>query len=381
MRKVNIAMIGYKFMGKAHSYGYKNLPLFFGPQFQPVMKVICGRDEAGVKAAAEQYGWQEWATDWRKVVARDDIDLVDVGSNDNTHAEISIAAARAGKIVVCEKPMATSLAEARQMLAAVKEAGVKHMLAFNFRRIPAITLARQFIEEGKIGRICHWRASWLSDWIMPEGFPLVWRLQKGNVGSGPLGDLGAHVVDLARFLVGEVDEVVGMWETFRKERPLADDPTRTGQVTVDDAALFLARFTSGALGSFEVTRYAGGNRQRFGLEINGDRGSLRFNFNYFSELHYFSWDDPPREQGFKVIYVGDPQHPYAANWWPNGHFTHYGSLFVNQAYELFKALANDEMPVPNFEDGVRCQAVLEAVEKSIQERRWVRPADLPGAVT
>ncbi len=378
MRKLNVGLIGYKFMGKAHSYGYKNLPLFFGPQYQPVMKVICGRNEEAVKAAAEQYGWEEYATDWQTVIERDDIDLIDVSTPGDTHRDISIAAARAGKNVICEKPLANNLAEAEEMLAAVQEAGVKHMTAFNFRRIPAVTLAKEFIEEGKLGRIYHWRATWLSDWIVDPGFPLVWRLQKDKAGSGALGDIGSHIVDLARYLVGEIEAVVGMTETFVKERPLLDDPTKRGQVTVDDAALFLARFESGAIGSFEATRFAGGDKERVGFEINGSKGCLRFNYNYFNELHFFSWEDPPREQGFKTIYVGDERHPYVKHWWPNGHFIHYGSLFVNQAYELVKALANDEMPVPNFEDGVKCQAVLEAVERSVEEERWIRPAELSG---
>ncbi len=376
MKEINIGLIGYKFMGKAHSYGYKNLPLFFGPEYQPVLKVICGRNEAALKAAAKQFGWEEYETDWRKVVERADVDLIDVSSPGYLHAEMSIAAAQAGKDVICEKPLANNLAEAREMLAAVEEAGVKHMIAFNFRRIPAVALAKEFIEEGRLGRICQWRATWLSDWVMSEDLPLVWRLQKDKAGSGALGDIGSHIIDLARFLVGDIESVVGMWETFKKERPLMDDPTKSGQVTVDDAVIFLARFENGVIGSFEATRYAGGDKERVGFEINGEKGSLRFNYNYFNELHFFSWEDPPREQGFKTIYVGDPAHPYVKNWWPNGHFIHYGSIFVNQAYELFKALAHNEMPVPNFEDGVQCQAVLEAVEKSIAEQRWVRPAEL-----
>ncbi|MGQ9627685.1 MAG: Gfo/Idh/MocA family protein [Anaerolineae bacterium] len=376
MQDINVGLIGYKFMGKAHSLGYLNLPLIFGSDYRVGMKVLCGRDEEAVRAAAQNYGWEGWETDWRKVVEREDINLVDVSTPGDTHAEISIAAARAGKNIICEKPLANNLSEAKEMLAAAQEAGVKHMVAFNFRRIPAVALAREFIQEGKLGQIYHWRATWLSDWLMSRDFPLVWRLEKEKAGSGSLGDIGSHVVDLARFLVGEIEEVIGTWETFCKERPLVEDPTKKGRVTVDDATLFLARFANGAIGSFEVTRFAGGNKERVGFEINGEKGSLRFNYNYFNELHYFSWDDPPREQGFKVIYVGDPQHPYVRNWWPNGHFEHYGSLFVNQAYELVRSLQAGEMPTPNFEDGVECQAVLEAVEKSIRERSWVRPADL-----
>jgi predicted dehydrogenase len=228
MREINVALIGTRFMGKAHSFGYKALPIFFETRLRPVMKVICGRDEAGTRQAAERYGWQEWSTDWQAVVARPDIHLVDISSSGEMHRPMALAAAQAGKDILCEKPLGNNLAEAQEMLDAVEKAGVKHMTAFNFRTIPAITLAHELIQEGKLGEIYHWRAHWLSDWIMNPDFPLVWRLQADKAGLGSLGDIGAHVVDLARWLVGEIGEVVGMAETFIKERPLVGDPARGG---------------------------------------------------------------------------------------------------------------------------------------------------------
>lgn len=250
------------------------------------------------------------------------------------------------------------------------------MTAFCNRRVPAIALAKELIEEGKLGEIYQWRATWLSDWPMAPTFPLVWRMRKEKAGFGALTDIGSHATDLARYLVGEIEQVVGMTATFIKERPLPDDPSRKGPVTVDDAALFLARFANGAIGSFEVTRFAGGNKERLGFQINGSKGSLRFDLNRMNELEYFSWEDSPRVQGFRTIFVGHEQHPYGENWWPQGHQIGYGELFVNQAYELMNALAEDRMPVPSFEDGVRCQAVLEAVARSVAEERWVNVEEL-----
>jgi len=369
MKPLNIGMIGYGFMGKAHSFGYANLPLIYGPQYQVTRKVICGRNPEEVQKAAVQFGWDEWETDWRKVVARPDIDLIDISSTGHTHAEIAIAAAQAGKNILCEKPLANNLADARRMLEAVQKAGVKHMTGFSFRRVPAITLAKQMIDEGKVGRVYHWRAVWLCDWIMPEGFPLVWRLQKDKAGTGALGDIGAHIVDMANYLVGPIGEVVGTWETFRKERPLEHDRTKTGLVTVDDGAAFLARFKNGAIGTFETTRFAAGNKDRFIIEVNGDKGSLRFNYNNSSVLDYFNAADSAREGGFKAIYVGNSTHPYA--WWQNVLPVGYGDTFVNEMYELVDALQKGRNPEPGFDVGVQVQAVIEAVETSIANRGWV----------
>ena len=369
--RLSVGLIGYKFMGKAHTFGYANLPLIYGPQYQVTRKVICGRNAEAVQTAAAQLEWEEWDTDWRRVVERPDIDLVDISTPGDSHAEIAIAAAQSGKHILCEKPLANNLADAKKMLEVVRQAGVKHMTNFNFRRLPAVTLAKELIDEGRVGDIYQWRASVLSDWLVPEDFPLVWRLQKDRAGSGALGDIGAHIIDLAHYLVGDISAVNGMWETFRTERPLVNDPTQKGQVSVDDAALFLARFENGAIGSFEVTRFAGGNKDVYSFEVNGDKGSLRYNYHQGSVLEYFSRDDPERIAGWRSIFAGSPQHTYSSDWWPNGHIIHYGETFVSQMYELVRAIHEGRNPDPDFEVGVRNQAVLEAVERSIVEGQWV----------
>ncbi len=376
-KKINIALIGYKFMGKAHSHAYRDMPMFFDVDAIPVMKVICGRNEEAVKKVANQFGWQEYETSWEKLMKREDIDLVDISTPGDTHKEIAIAAARAGKDIFCEKPLANSLAEAKQMLEAARKAGVKHMVAFNYRRVPAIGLAKQLIEADKLGRIYHYRATYLQDWLVDPEFPLAWRLQKERAGSGPHGDLNSHIIDLAHYLIGEIDKVIGMKETFIKKRPLeevsselsATSGKKYGEVTVDDAALFLAKFKEGALGSFEASRFAAG-RKNFEIEINGSKGSLAFNFERVNELEYYSKEDNQNEQGFKTILV--TEHPYIKALWPAGHIIGYEHTFIHEVYELMQAIAKDEMPSPDFEDGVKCQAVLEAVERSIAEERWVR---------
>ena len=263
------------------------------------------------------------------------------------------------------------------MLEAARKAGVKHMVAFNYRRVPAIGLAKQLIEADKLGRIYHYRATYLQDWLVDPEFPLAWRLQKERAGSGPHGDLNSHIIDLAHYLIGEIDKVIGMKETFIKKRPLeevsselsATSGKKYGEVTVDDAALFLAKFKEGALGSFEASRFAAG-RKNFEIEINGSKGSLAFNFERVNELEYYSKEDNQNEQGFKTILV--TEHPYIKALWPAGHIIGYEHTFIHEVYELMQAIAKDEMPSPDFEDGVKCQAVLEAVERSIAEERWVR---------
>ena len=370
MKKINVGMIGYKFMGKAHSHAYFDMPKFFVSEAVPVMKAICGRDEKALKEAAEMYGWESYETDWREVVGRDDIDLVDISTPNNTHCEMAVSAARAGKHILCEKPLAMNVAEAKEMLDEVNGAGVKHMVCFNYRFVPAIGLAKRLIEEGRLGEIYHFRATYLQDWIVDPGFPFVWRHQKEVSGSGAHGDLNAHIIDLARFLVGEVDEVVGMWETFIKER--ADDEGKKHKVTVDDATLFLARFKNGPIGSFEATRFATGRRNFNRIEINGSKGSLVFNFERMNELEFFSKDDPEYAQGFKTILATEPSHPYMNAWWPPGHIIGYEHTFVNLVYEFMSSIAEDKIPHPNFLDGLKCQEVLEAVENSIKERKWVK---------
>ncbi len=377
---IGIGLVGYKFMGKAHSNAYLNVARFFDLPRPPVMKAICGRSEAAVREVAERWGWESVETDYRKLVQRDDIDLVDVATPNNTHADIAIAAAKAGKHVVCEKPLAMNADQARKMLQAVRKAGVKHMVSFNYRRIPAIALAKKLIEEGELGRIFHVRAVYLQDWIVSPEFPLVWRLRRELAGSGAHGDLNAHIVDLARYLVGEFSAVVGMSETFVKERPLEAEASglsargrkKKGKVTVDDTVLFLARFRSGAVGSFEATRFAIGRKNAERIEINGEKGSLSFNFERMNELEFFSAKDPGDRQGFKTILATEPVHPYVSAYWPPGHVIGYEHTFVNQAADLLTGIARNRKLSPDFEDGLRCQQVLDAVVESAKTKRWVK---------
>lgn len=384
---INVGLVGYSFMGKAHSHAYHDMAFFF-PEAKayPAMKAICGRNKSAVSAACTQFGWEGYETDWRKLVARDDIDLVDVSTPGDTHREIAIGAAEAGKHVFCEKPLANDLSEAREMLDAVQKAGVKNMVAFNYRRVPAVTYAKQLIEEGKIGKVYHWRAVYLQDWIMDPEFPLVWRLQKDKAGSGPHGDLNAHIIDLARYLVGEISEVVGMCETFIKKRPLVGEidaalgakaSEKKGSVTVEDAMLFLARFENGALGSFESTRFAGGRKNHNRFEINGSKGSIVFNLEKMNELQYMNLEDDSGVQGFREIIVNDnAAHPYMSAWWPPGHIIGWEHTFIHEVYDLMNAIAEDQPVYPDFAEGVKVQAVLEAVMKSVEERTWVKVAEM-----
>lgn len=381
MKELRIGMVGYKFMGKAHSHAYRDLPMFFPNTVKPIMQAICGRNEAAVREAASQFGWQSWETDWRELVKRDDIDLIDINAPSDAHKEIAIEAAAHGKHLLCEKPLALTLSDAREMLQAAEEAGVKHMISFNYRFVPAVQLAKKLIDEGRLGRVYHFRAWFLQDWLTDPEFPLVWRLQKDIAGSGAHGDLGAHLIDLAHYLLGDMTEVVGMNETFVKERPIPSAMTglsasksgdgAKGNVTVDDACLFMTKFADGALGSFEATRYATGHRCTNAFEINGSKGSVKFDFERMNELQVYFTDDADDVQGFRRVLATDPAHAYMEAWWPPGHTIGYEHTFIHEVYELMEALREDRMPVPNFHDGVKCQAVLEAVERSIAERRWV----------
>lgn len=382
-KKVNVGLVGYKFMGKAHSHAYHDVAMFFDMDAEPVMKCICGRDEKGVKAAAEKFGWESYETDWKKLVQRDDIDLIDICTPTNMHNEIAIAAAAAGKHIICEKPLAMELEEAQEMWDAVDEAGVINMVNFNYRRAPAIALAKKMIEDGTLGKIYHFRGVYLQDWILSPDFPIVWRLDKSVAGSGSHGDLNAHIIDIARYLVGDFDRVVGMEETFIKERPISDsgmdgklsatatDKSVKGEVTVDDATLFLARFENGALGSFEATRFAAGRKNYNRFEINGSKGSIVFNLERMNELEYYNVDDPEGLQGFRLIQATDPSHPYMQAWWPPAHIIGYEHTFIHQVYELTQAIASGKQVSPNFEDGLECQMVLDAVKRSIPNEGWV----------
>ena len=378
---IKVGLIGYKFMGKSHSNAYRQVGAFYDVPLRPEMTVICGRDEAAVSKEADRLGWREYSTDWRAVVARPDIGLIDISTPGDSHYDIAIAAAEAGKHILCEKPLANSLEEARAMQAAVERAGVVAMVNFNYRRVPAIQLAKQLIDGGHIGEIRHWRGVYLQDWIVDPEFPLVWRLQKHLAGSGSLGDIGAHSIDLARFLVGEIDEVCGMLKTFIKERPLpaevtgltASAGTERGEVTVDDAALVLARFRNGAVGTFEATRFATGRRNHNCFEINGSRGSIVFDLERMNELQFFSLDDPPEAQGFRTILVTEGVHKYMSAWWPPGHIIGWEHTFTHGVLDLINGIVANQSPAPTFADGVACQSILDAVERSANGGGWVKP--------
>jgi predicted dehydrogenase len=383
--EIGVGLVGYKFMGRTHSNAYRQVSHFFDVDPVPRMRAICGRDEAGVREAAAKLGWEGYETDYRTLVARDDIGLVDVATPGDTHHDVVLAALAAGKHVLCEKPLANSLDEAREMLAAAKRAGVVAMVNFNYRRVPAVQFAQQLIANGRIGEVRHWRAVYLQDWINDPEFPLVWRLRREVAGSGALGDIGAHIVDLAHFLIGPITEVIGTMDTFIRERPVetasaggaglsAAAGQQMGQVTVDDATTFLARFASGATGTFEGTRLAPGRRNYNSFEVNGSNGSIAFNLERLNELQVFFADDPAGLQGFRTINVTEADHPYAAAWWPAGHIIGYEHTFVHAIKDLLDGIHAGQTPAPTFEDGFRCQAVLDAVEQSAASRTWTAPA-------
>ena len=381
-RKINVGMVGAAFMGKAHSVGYRDVAFAF-PEVKavPVMKEIAAITQAEADAAGKQFGWERASEGYEKVVNAKDIQLIDICTGNNTHKEIAVAAAANGKHVFCEKPMAMNVAECKEMIKGVEKAGVIHMVDFNYRRVPAVELARQMVEKGMIGKPYHFRAAYLQDWIMDPNFPLVWRLKKELSGSGVHGDLNAHIIDLARYLCGEFDSVCGLMETFIKKRPELAAATgglgakaaeKMGEVTVDDAALFIARFKNGAVGSFESTRFAGGNRNSNRFEINGSDGSIRFNLERLNELEYFNRNDKPGMQGWKTILVTDPPHPFIKGWWPAGHIIGWQHTFVHQVFTLMNGIATRKNPAPSFYDGLKCQAVLEAVEESANSGKWVK---------
>lgn len=386
MKQLNFGLVGYKFMGKAHSNAIARLPMFFDCGAEIGMKAICGRDEEWVAQAAKQLGWDGYETSWEKLVTRDDLDIIDITAPSNMHKVIAIAAAENGKHIFCEKPLALNLADAREMLETVQRTGVKHQIGFNYRFAPAIQLAKKIITDGKLGTIRHVRASYLQDFITDPEFPLVWRLQKDICGSGSLGDLGAHFIDLARFLVGDFKSVMGMQKTFIKSRPLvermegltaaaqADAPR--GEVDVDDGTVFIAEFENGALGVFEATRFSAGHKNDLFIEVSGDKGSIKFTFERMNELQYFSADDEEGLQGFRLIQASEGVHPYMTHWWPVGHVIGYEHTFVHEMYEFVQSIVGDKPTCPNFADGVECSRVIEAVELSSQRRAMVDIASL-----
>lgn len=379
-KTMNIGLVGTKFMGKAHSNAYLKVARFFDVDPQPVMKAVCGRHAEETAEFANRFGWQSHESDWRKLCQRQDIDVVDVSTPGNLHHDIAVAAAKAGKHVYCEKPLAFNLKDARAMLDAVRQAGVVHMVNFNYRVVPALALAQQMIQAGEIGEIRHFRATYLQDWLVDPKFPMNWRLRKEAAGSGAHGDLNAHHVDMARYLVGEIAEVVGMQKTFITERPAegrsagltATAGEGTEKVTVDDATLFLAKFANGALGSFEATRMAPGRKNYNRVEINGSRGSLVFNFEEMNVLEFYNCADPTGRQGFRRIMATEGVHPYVSAWWPPGHVLGYEHTFVHAVYELMNAINGKKTRMADFHDGAQCVAVLDAVEQSISDGRWTK---------
>ncbi|MFB7334355.1 Gfo/Idh/MocA family oxidoreductase [Streptomyces adustus] len=374
---LRVGMVGYAFMGAAHSQGWRTAGRVFDLPRQPVLAVLCGRDGAAARTAADRLGWAAVETDWRALIARDDVDLVDICTPGDSHAEIALAALAAGKHVLCEKPLANTVDEAVTMTRAADEAygrGRLAMVGFNYRRVPATALARRMVADGRLGTLRHVRVAYLQDWLTDPGFPLTWRLRKELAGSGALGDLGAHIVDLAQYLAGErLAGVSALTETFVRERPLpggagsgltAMPAAGTGTVTVDDAALFTGRFASGALASFEATRYATGRKNALRIELNGERGSLCFDLERLNELWFHDATDPGAEAGFRRILVTEPDHPYIDAWWPPGHGLGYEHTFVHQVRDLVHAIDEGRRPDPSFADGLQVQRVLAAVEES-----------------
>ncbi|MBT2392247.1 Gfo/Idh/MocA family oxidoreductase [Streptomyces sp. ISL-1] len=374
---LGVGMVGYAFMGAAHSQGWRTVGRVFDLPLRPVLAAIGGRDEAAVRAAAAKHGWASAESDWRDLVTRDDVQLVDICTPGDSHAEIAIAALEAGKHVLCEKPLANSVAEAEAMVAAAERArqrGQLAMVGFNYRRVPAMAYARRLIAEGRLGTLRHVRVSYLQDWLVDPQFPLTWRLKREHAGSGALGDLGAHIVDLAQYLAGEpLVGVSALSETFVRERPLpagasaglsAPGGAERGPVTVDDAALFTGRLASGALASFEATRMAAGRKNALRLEINGELGSLAFDLERLNELSFHDHTEPAASSGFRRILVTESEHPYLQAWWPPGHGLGYEHTFAHQARDLVVAIATGTDPVPSFADGLQVQRVLAAVEES-----------------
>jgi len=376
---LGVGMVGYAFMGAAHSQAWRTAPHVFDLPLRPAMAALCGRNASAVRAAADRLGWAATETDWRALVKRDDVQLVDVCTPGDGHAEVAIAALAAGKHVLCEKPLANTLAEAEAMVAAADRAaeqGVRAMTGFNYRRVPAIVLARQLVSEGRVGQLRHVRATYLQDWLIDPEFPLTWRLQRERAGSGALGDLGAHIVDLAQYLSGElVAGVSAATVTFVPERPL-ENGSGAGPVTVDDAAVFTARLASGALATFEATRFATGRKNQLRIELNGDRGSLAFDLERLNELQFCDRADDPATAGFRTILVTEPSHPYLSAWWPPGHVLGWEHTFTHEVRDLVTAIATGTDPAPSFRDGLQVQRVLAAVEESATRASAWTPVDV-----
>jgi predicted dehydrogenase len=385
MKQLNVGIVGYKFMGKAHSNAWRQASKFFDPAATPVLKVACGRHQDSLKEFADRWGWEHTESDWKKMVRRDDVDIVDVSAPQYLHHDITMEALRAGKHVFCEKPLAMNAQQAREMYELAEKQGVTHYINHNYRRTPAVRLAKKLIDDGKVGRIFHWRGCYLQSWIVDPNFPLTWHLQKQFAGSGPQGDLNSHSVDLARYLVGEIKKVSCMTSHFIKERPLPDEAASgtfsgkvkggTGAVTVEDAAFMTVEFANGALGSFEASRFAPGRKNYNYFEIYGSKGSIIFDLERMNELKFFSQDDPANAQGFRTILATEGgQHDYIANWWPPGHVIGYEHEFVHAVVDFVEAVVKKTKIEPNFRDGWKELEVLEAGLKSAETGKAVELA-------
>ncbi|MEU8054356.1 Gfo/Idh/MocA family oxidoreductase [Micromonospora oryzae] len=385
--QLRVGMVGYAFMGAAHSQAWRTVNRVYDLPAQVRMALVCGRDTGKVAEAADRLGWEAHTTDWRRLVESDEIDVVDICTPGDSHAEIALAALAAGKHVLCEKPLANTVAEAREMAAAAvaaQAAGVRSMCGFTYRRVPAVTLMRQMVAEGRLGTIRHVRAAYLQDWIVDPQFPLVWRLQKDKAGSGALGDIGAHIIDMTQYVTGQrITGVSAITETFVKQRPLpaeysglaaqaAGNGVADGQgpdmgpVTVDDAAVFVARLDDGALATYEASRFATGRKNALRVEINGSLGTLVFDLERLNELEFYDATRPAAEQGFTRILVTEAEHPYMSAWWPPGHIIGYEHSFTHQARDLVEAIATGVDPAPSFVDGLQVQLVLDAVTRSAE---------------
>jgi predicted dehydrogenase len=377
MKKLNVGLIGYGFMGRAHSNGFRKVSNFFDLEYQPVLKAVCARDESKVKAFAQKWGYETWETDWRKLIARDDIDLIDIACPNDMHHDIAMAAAKAGKMILCEKPLSMDGPQGLKMVEAVEKAGVPNMVWYNYRRVPAITLAKQLIDEGRLGRIFHYRAKFLQDWTiskdLPQGGAGLWRLDVKVAGSGVTGDLLAHCIDTALWLNGSIDKVNGMTETFVKERK----HSLTGKVEkvgIDDACAFLARFQNGSLATFESTRYARGHKALYTFEINGEHASLFWDLHDLHRLQYFDHRDEGRVRGWRNLHITDSDHPYMDKWWVPGLQIGYEHTFVHQVADFLDSIATGKPVSPTFRDALETQYVCDAVLKSARTGRWEQVA-------
>ena len=379
-KTLRVGLIGYRFMGRAHSNAWRQAPKFFKLKANIEMHTICGRDAAGVQTARAQLGWQQATTDWREIVESPLIDIVDIAAPPYLHAEMAIAAAKNGKHILCEKVFALNVRQAEQMLAAAQKTKIVHMVCHNYRRIPAIALAKRMIAEGALGRIFHYHARYAQDRLADPEFPLDWRLQKETSGAGVHSDINSHIIDLGRYLVGEFKEVCGLLNIFVPERPLAASLAKgarqMGKVTAPDSAIFFGRMENGVLANLEATRYATGRKNHIAIEINGSKGSLYFDFEDMNRLKYFNADDPKDRQGFRDIIVTqrDNIQPYVSNWWPPGHGIGYEHTFVHTIADFVNACAEGKPVHPTFEDGLKNQRVLAAVEESSQKGKWVKVA-------